>query len=144
MVTEGDSEVFCIYIKEIKLMLEQESGRSFPYNDLDKLQNDFRDLFKKYAKNETITADFNTYLMFVIGSATGNILQRFQDPLERQKAKIWLKKSFYEWFPKYNFLEKYDLSRYSSLNLDMQLAEKLRGKLIDVINLLESEECKAP
>ncbi|WP_217492546.1 YxiJ-like family protein, partial [Paenibacillus sp. KS1] len=65
---------------------------------------------------------------------------KLEDPLERFKMKEWLSKSFYEWFPKYRFLESYDLTIYKDLSKEWEVIEKLRFKLIELIKLKEGQK----
>lgn len=124
-------------IEEIRsLYLEKDVG-PFPYNDLDQLQDYLHNDFEKYVPSQSICADLNTYWMFVAGLACGGIETRLSDTMERYETKKRLEKSFYEWFPKYRFLEKYDLSDYKELNYNFNFYDKLRIMLLNIINLYE-------
>lgn len=125
-------------IEEIKRIYVVETNSPFPYEDFRQLEFDFEEEFKKYSPNETINADFNTYMMFVYGLSSGGIIKKLDDPLERFHMKEWLSKSFFDWFPKYRFIEPYDLSKYSNLISDLNVIDKLRKKLIELIRLRES------
>lgn len=81
-------------IEEIKRICFVETNRPFPYEDFRQLEFDFEEEFKKYAPNEIINADFNTYMMFVYGLSSGGIIKKLDDPLERFNMKEWLSKSF--------------------------------------------------
>ncbi|WP_040948964.1 YxiJ family protein [Gorillibacterium massiliense] len=108
------------------------------YLDIIRLQKDFEEMFLRYVPNESINADFDVYESFIIGLASGGIDSRLGDALERYKLKVWLNKSFFEWFPKYRFLEPYDLSEYVELNNAMKVVDNLRRKLINLIRLKEN------
>jgi hypothetical protein len=125
--------------EEINQIYSLETSNPFPYQDFRKLQDDFEIEFKKFVPNELITADFNTYMMFIYGLSSGGIKSKLEDPVDRFKTKEWLNKSFYEWFPKYRFLEPYDLSIYKQLNKEWNVLERLRNKLIEIIKLRESK-----
>lgn len=125
-------------IEEIKRIYFVETNRPFPYEDFRMLEFDFEEEFKKYAPNEIINADFNTYMMFVYGLSSGGIIKKLDDPLDRFNMKEWLSKSFFDWFPIYRFIEPYDLSKYLNLKSDLNVIDKLRKKLIELIRLRES------
>lgn len=124
-------------IEEIKNLYLEKDIESFPYNNLNQLQDYLHNDFEKYVLNQSICADLNTYWMFVAGLATGGIETRLSDATGRYETKKRLKKSFYEWFPKYRFLEKYDLSDYKELNYNFDFYDKLRIMLLNIINLYE-------
>ncbi|ULO08500.1 hypothetical protein H1230_06750 [Paenibacillus sp. 19GGS1-52] len=127
-------------IEEIKQIYSVETSNPFPYEDFRQLQSDFAKDFKKNVPNEIINADFSTYMMFIYGLSTGGIIKKLEDPLERYKTKEWLNKSFFEWFPKYRFLEAYDFSIYKELYKEWKVIEKLRLKLIELIKHRESHK----
>ncbi|BBH24458.1 hypothetical protein Back11_58030 [Paenibacillus baekrokdamisoli] len=124
-------------IEEIVQIYKHETIGQFPYKDFRQLEHDFTEEFRKNAPHELITADFNTYMMFIYGLSSGGIVMKLEDPLERYKTKEWLYKSFFEWFPKYSFLEAYDFSKYKHLQMEWKVIEKLRQKLIELIKLKE-------
>ncbi len=127
-------------IEEIKQIYSVETSNPFPYEDFRQLQSDFAKDFKKNVPNEIINADFSTYMMFIYGLSTGGIIKKLEDPLERYKTKEMLNKSFFEWFPKYRFLEAYDFSIYKELYREWKVIEKLRLKLIELIKHRESHK----
>ncbi len=102
--------------------------------DLQDLQYDFAEEFKKYAPQEIINADFSTYAAFTHGLASGGIRTKLQDPLERYKTREWLSKSFFEWFPKYRFLERHRLDEYKSLDRELSTVNEWRKRLIELID----------
>lgn len=126
--------------EEISQIYSLETSNPFPYEDFRKLQYDFAIEFKKLVPNEIITADFNTYMMFILGLSSGGIRSKLEDPVERFKTKEWLNKSFFEWFPEYRFLEPYDLSTYKQLNKVWGVLERLRNKLVEIIKQRESQQ----
>lgn len=124
----------------IKQIYSVETSSPFPYEDLRQLQSDFAKDFKKNVPNEIINADFSTYMMFIYGLSSGGIIKKLEDPLERYKTKERLNKSFFEWFPKYRFLEAYDFSIYKELYKEWKVIEELRLKLIELIKHRESHK----
>jgi len=122
--------------KIIKLFNEQDIY-PFPYNDIAEIETELNDEFNKYASDEIIKADLNTYWMFIAGLASGGINSRLIDVVDRYKTKKWLEKSFFDWFPKYRFMERYDFSDYEMFNYTYQLYENLRIMLLDVIKFDE-------
>jgi hypothetical protein len=128
-----------VLLKEIYFMILNEDTENFPYRDLSEIQDDFTDEFIKNAPQEIIEADFNTYYMFVSGLAFGGIEHRLNDALERYNTKLWLSKSFFDWFPKYRFLERYTFDLYKQFNSNLLLADKLRRKLIELIDFVENK-----
>ncbi|KGE18399.1 YxiJ family protein [Paenibacillus wynnii] len=127
-------------IEEIKQIYSLETSSPFPYEDFRQLQSDFAMDFKENVPNEIINADFSTYMMFIYGLSSGGIIKKIEDPLERYKTEEWLNKSFFEWFPKYRFLEAYDFSSYKELNKEWNVIEKLRLKLIELIRHRKSHK----
>lgn len=123
-------------LKEVIALYQQyqHNGKSL-YQDFEDLQYDFAEEFKKYAPHEIIYADFSTYTAFTSGLSSGGIIKRLEDPLERYQTREWLDKSFFEWFPKYRFIEKYKLSEYETLDKELMLINELRRKLIELIDL---------
>ena len=102
------------------------------------LLEEFEDEFKKCAPHEIFNADLDTYTSYVeptCGSET--IQKRIEDAENRYTMKKWLSKSFFEWFPKYRFLEKYDLSDYPKLNNELNYMNELCYGVLQMINTYE-------
>lgn len=127
-------------IEELVQIYQHETIGPFPYEDFRQLEYDFAQEFRKNAPQELITADFNTYMMFIFGLSSDGIVKKLEDPLERYKTKEWLDKSFFEWYPKYRFLEAYDFIEYKYLHKTWIVIEKLRKKLIELIELKEIDK----
>lgn len=125
-------------IEKIRSLYFEEDIYSFPYNNLNELRDYLHNDFEKYAPGQSISADLNTYWMFVAGLASGGIRTKLSDTLERYNTEKWLEKNFYEWFPKYRFLEKYDLSDYKELHYNFLFYDKLRVILLEILKLYES------
>ncbi|MDO3410924.1 YxiJ family protein [Saccharibacillus sp. CPCC 101409] len=130
-------------IEELRQLYRQQAeNRSFPHDEIRQLEDDFADEFSIKAPQEIIKADIITYMSFTEGLASGGIASRLEDPLERYKMRKWLNKSFFEWFPKYRFLERYDLSGYETLNKELTRINEWRRKLIALIDLREQRPYK--
>lgn len=125
------------FTQEIREISLREDIHSFPYENLYAIQKELESEFKKYVPNESICADLNTYWMYIAGLSSGGIDLVLYDPLEIYKTRLWLEKSFFDWFPKYRFLEKYDFSDFKELDRDFKLYNKLRHMLLNVIKLAE-------
>ena len=116
----------------------QQTGESL-YQDFEDLQYNFAEEFRKHAPQEIIYADFSTYTAFTAGLASGGIIKKLEDPSERYQTREWLNKSFFEWFPKYRFIERYQLSEYEALDKELMMINELRGRLIELIDLKDKE-----
>ncbi|WP_338543336.1 YxiJ family protein [Paenibacillus tundrae] len=116
----------------------QHSGQSL-YQDFEDLQYNFAKEFREQVPQEIIYADFSTYTAYTYGLSSGGIIQKLEDPLERYKTREWLQKSFFEWFPKYRFIERYQLNEYKTLDKELELINELRKKLIELIDLKDKE-----
>lgn len=127
-------------IEEIRFIYLNESNGPFSYEDFRQFQDDFSDEFRNIAPCESINADFNSYMMYIYGLSSGGVIKKLEYPLDRYKMKEWLNKSFFDWFPKYRFLESYDLRCYKGLNKEWDVIEKLRFKLIELIKLKEDSK----
>jgi hypothetical protein len=126
----------------IRKVYEEETMCPFPYDDLHELKDTLQEEFKRNVSGECITGDLNTYWAYIAGLASGGIDSRLPDDLERYKTKEWLEKSFFDWFPKYRFLQRYDFSEYEALNRDMRVYDKLRIMLLELIRIYERYEQK--
>ncbi|NIK68648.1 YxiJ family protein [Paenibacillus sp. BK720] len=126
-------------IEELQQIYNAIRNNPFPYDDFRDLQMDFEEEFNRYAPDEIINADFSTYRMYVLGLSQGGVFIKLHDPLERFKMKEWLQKSFYDWFPKYRFIEQYDLSAYEELHKEWSVVEILRHKLLKIVKDFEKQ-----
>jgi len=123
----------------IELYQQYQKSVESLYQDFEDLQYDFAEEFRKHAPQEIIYADFSTYTAFTSGLSSGSIIKKLEDPLERYQTREWLNKSFFEWFPKYRFIERYQLSKYETLDKELIMINELRAKLIEVIDLKDKE-----
>ncbi|ANF97129.1 YxiJ family protein [Paenibacillus bovis] len=112
------------------------------YEEWVELQESFVEEFRRYAADDIISADFDTYESLIVGLASRRTIERLEDALERYKYKPWLEKSFYDRYPQYRFLERYDLSEYPKMYRTMIVLERMRIKLLELICLLDFTEKK--
>ncbi|HDR7713423.1 YxiJ-like family protein [Bacillus cereus] len=112
-----------IIFKELQKM-HSPLHKPFPYRATAKLQ---RDLKSKFTEDDCINADFNHYWMHT--AATFNsVLNGNEQNITFQQIK-WLRKSFFEWFPQYRFLET-EIVNYPILYRDFISYEKTRKLLL--------------
>ena len=98
--------------------------KPFPYRATGKLQ---RDLNSKFTEADCINADFNYYWMHTAGTLS-SVLNENEENITFQQIK-WLRKSFFEWFPQYRFLET-EIVKYPILYRDFMNYEKARKLLL--------------
>ncbi|MGH0429776.1 YxiJ-like family protein [Bacillus hominis] len=98
--------------------------KPFPYRDTRKLQRDFKNEFKE---DDVINADLNYYWMHTAATLSF-VLKRTEEDISFQQIK-WLRKSFFEWFPQYRFLET-EIVKYPILYRDFMNYEKARKLLL--------------
>ncbi|WP_212936799.1 YxiJ-like family protein [Bacillus hominis] len=98
--------------------------KPFPYRDTRKLQRDFKNEFKE---DDVINADLNYYWMHTAATLSF-VLKRTEEDISFQQIK-WLRKSFFEWFPQYRFLET-EIMKYPILYRDFMNYEKARKLLL--------------
>ncbi|PFV83671.1 hypothetical protein COL05_07545 [Bacillus sp. AFS059628] len=98
--------------------------KSFPYRATAKLQ---RDLKSKFTEDDCINAVFNHYWMYTAGTLN-SVLNKKEKNISFQQIQ-WLRKSFYEWFPQYRFLET-EIVKYPILYRDFMNYEKTRKLLL--------------
>ncbi|MEC2260811.1 YxiJ-like family protein [Bacillus cereus] len=98
--------------------------KPFPYRVTAKLQ---RDLKSKFTEDDCINADFNHYWMYT-AATLNSVLNGNEQNITFQQIK-WLRKSFFEWFPQYRFLET-EIVNYPILYRDFISYEKTRKLLL--------------
>ncbi|MCC2506756.1 MULTISPECIES: YxiJ-like family protein [Bacillus cereus group] len=98
--------------------------KPFPYRATAKLQ---RDLKSKFTEDDCINANFNHYWMH-IAATLNSVLNGNEQNITFQQIK-WLRKSFFEWFPQYRFLET-EIMNYPILYRDFMNYEKTRKLLL--------------
>lgn len=98
--------------------------KPFPYRAIGKLQ---RDLKSRFTEEDCINADFNHYWMHTAGTLS-SVINGNEQNITYHKIQ-WLRKSFYEWFPQYRFLET-EIVKYPVLYKDFMEFEKTRRLLL--------------
>ncbi|MFC9449286.1 YxiJ-like family protein [Bacillus cereus] len=112
-----------IIFKELQKM-HSPLHKPFPYRDTGKLQ---RDLKSKFTEDDVINADFNQYWMHT-AATLNSVLNENEKNITFQQIK-WLRKSFFEWYPQYRFLET-EIVKYPILYRDFMNYEKTRKLLL--------------
>ncbi|TRZ38010.1 hypothetical protein CEQ21_21600 [Niallia circulans] len=97
------------YPNTIKQMLQLSLRNPFPYQDLSKIQQDFK---KQFSKEDCLNGELNTYWMMI--SSSLNFLLKGKSISIAPKSIAWLKMSFFDIFPQYQFLEPH-LEKYPYL-----------------------------
>ena len=90
----------------LKQLLELDISKHFPYLDTSKIGYDFKELF---LDADCLNADLNTYWMSIYGKLSYILRGRSQNIPQGQID--WLKKSFFDIFKQYRFLEEH-ISKY--------------------------------
>ncbi|WP_033706847.1 YxiJ-like family protein [Bacillus mycoides] len=98
--------------------------KPFPYRDTRKLQQDYKNTF---TEDDCINADLNYYWMHTAGTLI-RVLNKNEKKISFQRI-LWLRKSFFEWFPQYRFLET-EIVKYPILYRDFMNYEKARKLLL--------------
>ncbi len=98
--------------------------KPFPYRDIRKIRKDYKNIFKE---DDCISSDFNYYWMHTTGPLSF-VLNNNEKDIAFDQIN-WLRKSFFEWFPQYRFLET-EIVKYPILYRDFMNHEKTRKLLI--------------
>ncbi|HHT7238877.1 MULTISPECIES: YxiJ-like family protein [Bacillus] len=98
--------------------------KPFPNCDTRKLQRDFKN---KFTEDDCINADLNYYWMHTAATLS-RVLNKNEKKISFQQIH-WLRKSFFEWFPQYRFLET-EIVKYPILYRDFMNYEKARKLLL--------------
>jgi hypothetical protein len=108
--------------------LRNELNNSFPYKDMDNIQQDFRREFSYLSDDEdSLTGDFNTYCMNIAGTLS-YVLANKTDKIPESQIKF-LQKSFFELFPQYQFFEN-KIQSYKDFAGEYKSFEKTRTLLV--------------
>lgn len=127
-----------VKLKQIDKYYQHEINADSSSCWISELLEEFEDEFKRYARNEVINADLSTYTAYIEPTCWYKTIEKkIQDAENRYNMKKWLSKSFFEWFPKYRFLEKYDLSDYPKLNNQLNYMNELRTVALQIIDIYE-------
>lgn len=98
--------------------------KSFPYRATAKMQLNLK---SEFTEDDCINADFNHYWMHT-AATLNSVLNGNEQNITFQQIK-WLRKSFFEWFPQYRFLET-EIVNYPILYRDFISYEKTRKLLL--------------
>jgi hypothetical protein len=112
-------------IAELKKLYEHKLQNPFPYEDIYRIQEDFR---SKLNKEDCLTGDLNNYCMNISGSIS-YVLAKKRVP-SIQKALLY--KDFFETYQQYQFL-KDELEKYPDFFEELANFESARRLLIQVI-----------
>ncbi|MED1510760.1 YxiJ-like family protein [Bacillus proteolyticus] len=98
--------------------------KPFPNCDIRKIRKDHKNMF---TEDDCISADLNYYCMHTAGTLS-YVLNENEKEISFEQIK-WLRKSFFEWFPQYRFLET-EIVKYPILYRDFMNYEKVRKLLL--------------
>lgn len=98
--------------------------KPFPNCDIQKIRKEYQDMF---TEDDCKSADLNYYWMHTAGTLSF-VLNGNEQNITFQQIK-WLRKSFFEWFPQYHFLET-EIMKYPILYRDFINYEKVRKLLL--------------
>ncbi|MEW4213541.1 YxiJ-like family protein [Bacillus thuringiensis] len=98
--------------------------KPFPNCDIRKIRKDFNNTF---TEDDCISANLNYYWMHTAGTLS-YVLNNNEQEIVFNQIK-WLRKSFFEWFPQYRFLET-EIMNYPILYRDFMNYEKTRKLLL--------------
>lgn len=98
--------------------------KPFPNCDVQKIRKEYQDMF---TEDDYISADLNYYWMHTAGTLS-YVLNNNEKEILLDQIK-WLRKSFFEWFPQYYFLE-IEIVKYPILYRDFMNYEKTRKLLL--------------
>jgi hypothetical protein len=113
-----------ILSKELEILFNTELGKGLPYEDIEQIENDFKDV------EEWLVADFNEFVMLVAGSCT-YVLSNKKIP---KYQKQFLYRDFFSLYPKYLFI-KDSVSSYPEFHRQLLSVEKAREIILDIIKL---------
>jgi YxiJ-like protein len=112
--------------------VESELHKPFPYDDIDKILDDFRLEFDKLSSEEDgFTGDFNTYSMVIAGSLS-YVLAGNSNKIPKEQIHN-LQYSFFDYFNQYKFLED-KIAYYKNFYEEYSVFEKARKLLLQVIS----------
>ncbi|GAB1792565.1 YxiJ-like family protein [Priestia megaterium] len=112
-------------IDEMKLIndlkqLEVELYHSFPHDEVDKMKNEFNEMFRE---DDVLTADLDSYWANIAGSLSYVLKGKTKKIPQHQINELRL--TFFEVFPQYSFLEK-EIFRYPTFYEEYKIYEKTR------------------
>ncbi|MBW3494149.1 MULTISPECIES: YxiJ-like family protein [Bacillus] len=98
--------------------------KPFPNCDILKVRKDYKNIF---TEDDCISSDLNYYWMHT-AATLNSVLNKKEKNISFQQIQ-WLRKSFFEWFPQYRFLET-EIVKYPILHRDFMNYEKSRKLLL--------------
>jgi hypothetical protein len=117
-------ENISINLKEV----ENELHNPFPYDDIEKIQDDFRFEFEKLSSEaDEFTGDFNTYSMNIAGSLSYVLAGNSYKIPKHQIQNLQF--SFFDFFNQYKFLED-KVADYKDFYKEYSAFEKARRLLL--------------
>ncbi|HWO97408.1 MAG TPA: YxiJ family protein [Bacillus sp. (in: firmicutes)] len=108
--------------------LKESLYNPFPYDDTDKMQDDFN---KELSENDCLTGDLNTYWMNIAGSLS-YVLNGGSKRIPQGQID-WLHLSFFDIFHQYRFLEE-KITDYPTFYGEYINYEKIRKLLLDYLS----------
>jgi hypothetical protein len=112
-------------VQELAQMYKTQLGRSFPYWDSKRLNEDHAEALAQL-EDEYFNADFSEYCALIAGTVSYVVNDHTAGILDRQLEL--LKKSFFERFPQYSFIDQ-SLNCYPSIYKDLENHEHARKLL---------------
>ncbi|NIK80581.1 hypothetical protein FHS15_005772 [Paenibacillus castaneae] len=113
-------------------MTSIELDNPFPYRDTDRIQVDFRSDFMKLADDKnSLTGDFNTYCMNIVGTLSYVLAGQTGDIPQKQIEKLQL--SFFSWFQQYKFIED-RISDYEAFSREYKNFDEARMLLLKYLS----------
>ncbi|WP_460148574.1 YxiJ family protein [Priestia megaterium] len=106
-------------INDLK-QLEVELYHSFPHDEVDKMKNEFNEMFRE---DDVLTADLDSYWANIAGSLSYVLKGKTKKIPQHQINELRL--TFFEVFPQYSFLEK-EIFRYPTFYEEYKIYEKTR------------------
>lgn len=108
--------------------IKKELGKTFPYRDTDKIQEDFRTEFLILSDEEDcLTGDFNTYCMNIAGTLSYVLAGKINKVPQGQMEM--LQKSFFDYYKQYKFFED-KIEIYNDFFREYKNFEKTRTLLL--------------
>ncbi|MEK7016368.1 YxiJ-like family protein [Bacillus sp. FSL R9-9410] len=98
--------------------------KPFPNCDILKIRKDYKNIF---TEDDCISSDLNYYWMHT-AATLNSVLNKKEKNISFQQIQ-WLRKSFFEWFPQYRFIET-EIVKYPILYRDFINYEKARKLLL--------------
>ena len=118
-------------LNELKISSEKLHEPS-PYEDIRKMQNDYKEQFSNLKEWEIFNADFSQFCSLIEGTLSYVIQDNISDIPKKQIE--YLKFGFFEFFKMYAFCEDI-ICNYENLYKEYSYHEQARKLLLDYFNL---------